>query len=422
MTQPSPVAAGTLDAGSTVTTVPLSVRRKVCYEFDTRATKTDLALPYRVSINGAVQEAEGGSRALSASNRKINLLAEPGTKIALFLNSDVHPDFRQNPVYALEVGDNDVLVKITEQTGPRANVYAEVGRAAYRPPNRPGGPPVDFYTASLTGDIWLRISHKYTGVEADGFLPAETIPAVRQAVRAIYAGLSEPTVLVSIPASDSAQAHQLRVRFAQAENASANITSCSLLRDVLPRTHPCAFASLFSEACNAGVKDMLVTSCWRPMLGSIAHRAGLGVDVIHIANAVQQVHINRVGLTTASQNANVSDAEKKLYVEYLAAKQKTRESAPANGELAGDKKTNAQEEAQAKREWQNENKKNEPTLMSELRNGLYKHPSIKQVFDPWYMEASTEDQRAPEANEQGTANEKLHANHLHITVKEPKIL
>lgn len=422
MTQPSPVAASTLDAGSTVTTVPLSVRCKVCYEFDTRATKTDLALPYRVSINGAVQEAEGGSRALSASNRKINLLAEPGTKIALFLNSDVHPDFRRNPVYALEVGDNDVVVKITEQTGPRANVYAEVGRAAYRPPNRPGGPPVDFYTASLTGDIWLRISHKYSEGEADGFLPAQTIPAVRQAVRAIYVGLSEPKVLVSIPASDSAPAHQLLVRFAQAENASANITSCSLLHDVLTRTHPCAFASLFSEACNAGVKDMLVTSCWRPMLGSIVHRAGLGIDVIHIANATQTVRINRVGLTGNSNNGNVSEAEKKLYGEYLAAKERTQGATGNNGEQSGITTTDVKTETEARDSWDKERNRNEPELMSALRNRLHKHPSIKQVFDPWYMEVSTDDRRPPLANEQRSSNEQLHAHHLHVTVKEPKIL
>ena len=422
MTQPSPVADGTLDAGSTVTTVPLSVRRKVCYEFDTRATKADLALPYRVSINGAVQEAEGGPRALSASNRKINLLAEPGTKIALFLNSDVHPDFRRNPVYALQVGDNDVVVKITEQTGPRANVYAEVGRAAYRPPNRPGGPPIDFYTASLTGDIWLQISHKYTEVEADGFLPAETIPAVRQAVRAIYAGLSEPTVLVSIPASDSAPAHQLRVRFAQAENASANITSCSLLRDVLTRTHPCAFASLFSEACNVGVKDMLVTSCWRPMLGSIVHRAGLGIDVIHIANAAQQVHINRTGLTTAAQNANVSAAEKALYLEYIAAKQQTQSAAGNSVSGPNDHSTKIAKEDEAKNIWNEERKKNEPQLMNEFRARLEAHPAVKQIFDPWYMDMNTGDQHPHVANEQRNSNEKLHANHLHVTVKEPKIL
>ena len=421
MTEAASAATCALDVKGTVTTVALGGCRKVCYEFDTSATKADLALPYRVSLNGKVQEAAGASGGLTAANRKITLLAAPGDKIALFLNSDVHPDFRRQPVYAVQVGDNDVLVKITEQTGQKHQVRAEVGRAAYRPPNRPGGPTVDFYSAGLTGDIWKLISHKYSEAEVDAFLPPETIPAVRHAVRAIYAGLREKSVLVKIPASDSAPGLELRVRFADAENARANVTACSLLDDVLPRTHPCAFASLFTEACNAGVTDMLVTSCWRPMLGSIAHRAGLGIDVIHIANASQKVRINRVGLTSDGKNENVSDTEKKLYVEYLAAKQKTRGSTAANGELSRDKETNAKDEGQAKKEWRKEIKKNEPKLMSELRNGLYKHPSIKQVFDPWYMETSTEDQRPPETNEQGSANEKLHANHLHLTVKEPKI-
>jgi hypothetical protein len=420
MTEAAYAATCALDVKGTVTPVALGVCRKVCYEFDTSATKADLALPYRVSLNGKVQEATRASGGLTVANRKIALLAAPGDNIALFLNSDVHPDFRRHPVYAVQVGDNDVLVKITEQTGQKHQVRAEVGRAAHRPPNRPGGPPVDFYSAGLTGDIWKLISHKYSEAEANAFLPPETTPAVRLAVRSIYAGLREKSVLVKIPASDSAPGLELRVRFADAENASANITACSLLDDVLPRTHPCAFASLFTEACNVGITDMLVTSCWRPMLGSIAHRAGLGIDVVHIANTTQKLRINRVGLTGTGKNENVSEAEKKLYVEYLAAKQKARGT--GNGEATGDQKTNAKIQTDTKRAWDNERNNTEPELMSALRARLYKHHSIKQVFDPWYMETSTEDQRLPEANEQGTSNEKLHANHLHLTVKEPKIL
>ena len=422
MTEAASAATCALDLKGTVTTVALGGCRKVCYEFDTSATKADLALPYRVSLNGKVQEAAGASGGLTASNRKITLLAAPGDKIALFLNSDVHPDFRRQPVYAVQVGDNDVLVKITEQTGQKQQVRAEVGRAAYRPPNRPGGPPADFYSAGLTGDIWKLISHKYSEAEANAFLPPDTIPAVRQAVRAIYAGLRENSVLVKIPVSDSAPGMELRVRFADAENARANVTACSLLDDVLPRTHPCAFASLFTEACNAGITDMLVTSCWRPMLGSIVHRAGLGIDVIHIANATQKVRINRVGLTGMDDNENVSDAEKNLFKEYIAAKQETIKSTKEVRIAEQSQPGKIGREDEAKKNWGTERKKHEPTLMNVLRTGLQKHQLVKQVFDPWYMEANTEDHQPQMANEQHSANEKLHAHHLHVTVKEPKIL
>ena len=422
MTEAASAATCALDVKGTVTTVALGGCRKVCYEFDTSATKADLALPYRVSLNGKVHEAAGASGGLTAANRKIALLAAPGDKIALFLNSDVHPDFRRQPVYAVQVGDNDVLVKITEQTGQKHQMRAEVGRAAYRPPNRPGGPPVDFYSAGLTGDIWKLISHKYSEAEANAFLPPETTLAVRQAVRSIYAGLREKSVLVKIPASDSAPGLELRVRFADAENASANITACSLLDDVLPRTHPCAFASLFTEACNAGITDMLVTSCWRPMLGSIVHRAGLGIDVIHIANATQKVRINRVGLTGMDNNENVSEAEKKLYREYLGAKRQPHGVSGKNGTERDDQSKKIRTEEEAKDMWNEERKKTEPTLLNEFRTRLEKHQTVKQVFDPWYMDVNTgdHDRRAP--NEQRSPNEKLHAHHLHVTVKEPKIL
>lgn len=419
MTQPTKAFNRTLDKAFTVTPIALDNRRRVCYEFDTSATKADLALPYRVSIDGKVREAEGASLALTAANRKINLTAEPGTKIALFLNSDVHPDFRSNPVYALEVGDNDVLVKITEQTGRKGHVHAEVGRPAFGAPNRPEGRPVDFYTAGLTGDIWMQISHKYSATEANAFLPPDTVPTVRQAVLSIYEGLREAKLSMKVPASDTAPGSELRVSFSQSENAKEHITHCLLLNDVLPRTHPCAFASLFTAAYDAGVTDLLVTSCWRPMLGSIAHRAGLGIDVIHIANATQKVRINRVGLAGDSKNENVRDTEKKLYAAYLAAKPKQDGTAGAGQQ---EKALEMKIEKEAKRKWNEALQKNEPQLMNALRRRLQQHQSIKQVFDPWYMEANTADQNPPVANEQHNKNETLHANHLHVTIKEPKIL
>ena len=79
----------------------------------------------------------------------------------------------------------------------------------------------------------------------------------------------------------------------------------SLLKDVLPRTHPHAFAALMTEAYAAGVNDISVTSCWRPMLGSIVHRAGLGSDVVAIAYVHQAVKLNRVGLVTGKPNSNI---------------------------------------------------------------------------------------------------------------------
>ena len=67
MTEAAPAATGTLTASTSLTTVNVSARRKVRYVFDTSATKRDLALPYRVSIDGKVQEAAPNLRKLSGS-------------------------------------------------------------------------------------------------------------------------------------------------------------------------------------------------------------------------------------------------------------------------------------------------------------------------------------------------------------------
>ncbi|TYQ05684.1 UNVERIFIED_ORG: hypothetical protein JN05_04492 [Zoogloea ramigera] len=114
MTQPSPAATVTKTVERDTCNVQVCTRCNVCYEFDTSATKRDLALPYCVSLNGKVLEGASTVRKLGAS-RKITLQAEPGSRVALFLNSDVHPKFRQSPVYEVVVGAKDVHIKITEK-------------------------------------------------------------------------------------------------------------------------------------------------------------------------------------------------------------------------------------------------------------------------------------------------------------------
>lgn len=417
MNDQSQAASILLDRDKTVTTVPVRSRCSVCYEFDTRATTAELLIPYRVSINGKVQAtADGKPHRLTKTDRKIKLQVDPGSHVALYLNSDVHPDYQCNPVYAVEVGDRDVLVKITEQKGRIGHARPVVGMPAGRAADKPGGRPIDSYQALLTGDIWMAISHLYTVAEAETLMPPDTAPAIRNAVRSIYAGLATPRLQIQFPASDTMPAQMLKVSFAEAENVQANITYCPLLTGVLPRTHPCAYAALLTAARQAGVTDMLVTSCWRPMLGSIVHRAGLGLDVSYLASDGEKIHINRTGLRGkhGTQSENVSALEKMLYEEYEAAKKRAESSLSERAERKAEQK--------AKIEWDAERDRNEPKLMHELREQLRHHQSISQIFDPWYMAASTQNHCSQNANEQRSQNETIHANHMHITIKEPKIL
>ncbi len=152
------------------------------------------------------------------------------------------------------------------------------------------------------------------------------------------------------------------------------------------------------------------------MLGSIAHRAGLGLDVAYLAKGSEKIHINRAGLLGkhGSHNDNVSTLEKTLYEEYEAAKQRAENGSSEKAERKAEQK--------AKAEWDAERDKNEPKPIHELRERLRHHQSISQVFDPWYMEVSTQSRSDQVANEQRSQNEKIHNNHMHITIKEPKIL
>ena len=323
MTDATPDARCTLSPQGTVTTVRVGSKCKVSYKFDTRATSAALVLPYVVSIDGQVLPEYADKPGALRGQRTIDLLVNPGSKVALFLNSDVHPAHRSNPVYALEVGRDDVQVNIVEKKGRIGHELATLRAPVCRPGATPGKR-LQVYDAALTGDIWMQISHLYTFAEADALLPADTAPAIRAAVRSIYAGLARPEVSVKFAASDTGPALTLRVVFRDQMqgNVRDNTTHCPWLTGILPRTHPCAFAALLTEAPAAGVTSVAVTSGWRPSLGSIAHRAGLGLDITYLEGGRESVFLNRASLTngSAAGNGNVSAREKVLWREYQEAK------------------------------------------------------------------------------------------------------
>ena len=446
----TPDAICTLSPEGAVTTVRVGTRCKLTYEFDTSATSAGLALPYVVAIDGEVLPEYAERPGALRDKRTINLVVKPGSKVALFLNSDVHPNHRRNPVYEVQVGNNDVHVKITERKGRIGHERATLRQPVCRPGATPGRR-LEVYEAALTGDIWMQITHPYTAAEAEALLPADTAAAVRLAVRSIYAGLPRPELLVDFPASDSAPRMRLRVEFRaeMQDNVRLNTTHCPWLTGILPRTHPCAYAALLTEALVAGVNSVAVTSAWRPSFGSIAHRAGLGLDITYIEGGGHRVFLNRALLkrATAPRNGNVSEREKVLWRDHQEAQ---KELAASERELKavqgrhdrnrdpGNEVQLARELADAKlrfgaaqerervtrRDWNEERDRYEPDLIRKLRDRLGRNKSVKQLFDPWYMDANTADNIPAVPNEQRATNrnELTHNNHLHITVQEPKIL
>lgn len=435
------------------TQLPVAVPRKITYVFRA-TTSSNLRIPYAVAVDGVVR-ADFAQRAaqVRGSGGRITIHAASGSVVSLYLNSDAHPSFRTQPVYAVRVADRDVEVVITEKPGRHADVDTPLPRPA---PSGGKPPEMDRYTAVLTGDIWMKVSHKYTEAEAEARIPTGTSPAVAQAVKSIYRGLSRPRLEIVEPMTDG-EPRRLTVEFVDSVNPRNNITRYDLLSDGLPRVHPAGFAALFASALQQGISSIRVTSCWRPMLGSIAHRAGLGLDV----DLVGGTRINRQELRAAIENKtrqgnrndndNVSEAEiqafgrledaieanKKARAELIAA-DKAREAAKKSGnaeaiqaaeakfrQASARAKEAAEAERDARKAWNAARDACEPEHVRRFRTALLRCRCVKQLFDPWYMDANTHDEEPPEPNMQqgpATSNERLHAHHLHITVDEPGLL
>lgn len=353
-TKPALVGTTKEDNSKGVTKVSLDGQRKVTYLFNAITAK-NLSIPYAVAVDGIVPVAfaEKPLR-VSGDGGKITISAGQGQRVQLYLNSDAHPDFRKQAVYAVVVGEQDILIKITEKTGKHTDSDTPVKITVA------GSKNLDVYEAPLTGDIWMKVSHKYEPEEVDARLPTDTSEAVKEAVKRIYEELPSQTLEIREAATADLPERILSIYFSDSNNPKNNISNYSLLVDGLTRVHPAGYAALFSSALNSSVVSLELTSCWRPMLGSIAHRAGLGLDV-----------------------AVVGDVPMRL------------NKAPAD---------------------------DGPNLVKLFRAGLLGCACIKQLFDPWVMESDAYDQLQPVRNKHSSANERLHSNHLHVTVSDPKIL
>ncbi len=426
----------TNDRPNSVTDVPCRKQCKVSYRFKFGSA---LSMPYAVAVDGQVLPAFRPSA--KRTTGQIPVVAYAGQTVELYLNSDAHPDYRKHPVYRVTVGQDDLDVLITETPGKHTDT--DVPLPIKSTTDSATGRVTQHLSAKLTGDIWMKVSHRYAPSEVEPLLPPKTSAEVTAAVKSIYAGLPSPSLMIQQAAGGGLPARNLAVKFVDSDNPKQNITSYSLLKDGLPRVHPGGYAALFNAALEHGIESLRVTSCWRPMLGSIAHRAGLGLDVDYVGSTWMNRQELRKG--KAKESTNVSDEEVRLFkqLEASAAAEKRADRSLTEAETAVaapnqsaeklvQSKTNLRD-AQSKKEltartrddaleaWNTERGQNESAKVRLFRSSLLRCRCVAQLFDPWYMDASTRDGQPPEPNMQITSNELLHAHHLHITVFEPKL-
>jgi hypothetical protein len=414
---------------------------KVTYKFDISSARK-LKLPYAVSINGAVpKKFRDTAQKIDCNSGEIEIYASPGDRVELFLNSDAHPLYRSNPVYRITLTDYDVLIKIIERSGKNSETDELKGCGD----KTIGNKKTTLYEAALTGDIWMKISHKYTTTEVDTLISGSFSPLIVENVKKIYDNLKQPFLNITVPSQDANSGQRcISISFKDSENARDNIKNgYEFLSEGLTRAHPTGYAAIFNAALTTGINKVRMTSTWRPMKGSIAHRAGLGLDV----DFVGSTQLNRQELRDRSKNTeNVSEEEIKFFAAFESAKNKQIEAqkevykARTEAQLASgnnaslidakrrlDEATKVADEADAARKsaeaiWVAERDRTEPDEIKRFRRALITSPSISQLFDPWVVDSDTSDKQAAQSNTQTDDNEKLHAHHLHITVKEPKIL
>lgn len=398
------------------TTVLVTPKRKVTYVLDTSASSANLNMPYAIAVNGRALSVYNNKPArVSGNSGKIEVVVDAGKTVSLFLNSDAHPSYRTQAVYAITPTDRNVVVTIKEKKGKHTDSDLPILKTKATEDGKP-----DEYTAQLTGDIWMKVSHKYSAAEAKLLIPAATTAAISTAVEHIYKPLMSATLKIPVGAENGKPAMNIEIKFQDSENPKDNITQYALLKDGLTRVHPAGYAALFKAAVENRIPSLSITSCWRPMAGSIAHRAGLGLDV----NYVGPVRLNREELNKpgAVDTANVSEDEKQLFRDL---KQREKELADLrkSGASKEDIDNASKDQREANRRWEDERNGNEPESVKKFRESLLSDKqSVTQLFDPWYMDANTQDNVLATPNRQKNGNEKLHAHHLHITVKEPKIL
>lgn len=437
---------------------PIEINRRVSYLFRTGLwdkvlpSEKTLKIPFAYAVNGKVNaDFAKATGIIHAYQAKDNIFVEPGQTVSLYLNSDAAPANRKNPVFAITPKDHDVEVVIHEKRGklgsddtPKFKETKEItGKSGVKRK-------VDVYEATLTGDIWLKVSHKFTLDEAKALTPVDAAPEIRAAVLKLYDGSQHGILSISMKNADG-KAQVVDLSFEDAANPRENVTSFDMNKDGLPRVHPRAWVALIEAAFKAGVTKVQTSSAWRPQLGSILHRSGLGLDVSYL----DKTPLDRGELIKdGPDTANVSEEEKKLYKEKEAAEAEARKAAVDLKKLESERdallalKKTAPNKASPIREmelekeipvavakvkdadkksktadqaWNDERDKNEPVAVKTFRKQLSTAKYVKSIFDPWFMDGDTHDAKPAKPNVLKDGNEKLHRNHLHVTIDDPTL-
>ncbi|HEY0588397.1 MAG TPA: hypothetical protein VGD52_19850 [Pseudoduganella sp.] len=388
----------------------------VTWHFDTTqgSNKSLRGLPYFIAvINGNKASAlyEGQRVQILGTPNKIRQKVPLGKEVALFLGSDAKSRYRTKPLFRVtaEEGLTDIVVRINETDGKDYDAALE------QPALKDESGTKKTYQAAMYGDTWLSFSHKYTADEA-AEMTKDASTEVQKAVISIYkgepqAGSNKITLDVRKPNGTTMKIIWPSHAF---DNCKKNVTVItgmeSAKSEAMPRVHPNTYQAFMQAAFELDAQELEINSGWRPMLGSVLHRIGVGLDVGRIRVAGSDRQYNR-SATAAEHHYSALMSEKATLT-----KKKNRTAAE-------EERLNAikVEEPDAAKKALDAISANEHSDLKSFTSKLRGNTEVRQTFDPWQMEDNTADKAAPAPNRLKTGNETLHRNHLHITVFDEEL-
>jgi hypothetical protein len=400
-----------------------------------------------------------------------------GTTVGICIGVDAKAKFRKYPLWQVTAKANDIVVDVFETFGKALGLQEKVGTPVTRNEGTEKAPKnVDYHGARLTGDTWMRSTHKFTSGDVDAIPKERATDAMKQALKRIYAADfdavgKEGNFAIDVPRKlddkDTASV-QLLWRAGENSNCKDNIASLNLKQDVPSRIHPEAYAAVAKAAHDADVDRVEFSSSWRPILGSMPHRLGMGLDLVYLKSGKDGAKLNRVGLLPDGKghragNDNLPKEELDAYDDWKAkvaqedkakkelknandaldaaegAKTKIKSPAPETAEKL--KKTveeakarqsaakKAQKDAEdatnkAKAEWNKEVKKHEPDPVGKYRRYVMLGHVVSQVLDPWYLVGLGKHKAGELVPNEQTGEGGLayqHRNHMHLSIKDTEL-
>ena len=389
----------------------------VTWEFNTSggSGKVLRGLPYfiaEMSGNTGKPLVAGQRVHLVGGDNKIRQKVPFGKEVALYLGNDAKAKYRTYPLYRVkaEEGLTDVVVKVAETGGPGYDHSQE------KPFDEQLSGTKKTFKANLYGTTWMKFSHKFTEAEASVEGAGES-PALKDALEKIYKGA--PVVVGSSSiVLNVMKPNQKTLKISWPRSAFLNCFSSigshadlmAAKQEFLPRVNPQTYKAFLKAAFEVDADEMEISSGWRPMLGSVLHRLGIGLDVNRIKVGNEPAVYSR-SITGAELEYRQLMEEKKLLT-----KKKSRTSAE-DQRLNEIKATEAAKSNAAVKAIHD----SESNLLRSFTSKLRANCDVKQTFDPWEMDVETSDKVPQSPNRLSTDNEKLHRTHLHITVRDSEL-